>query len=71
MEAYKIKAVVSNDGEIMLKEIPFHKGETVEVILLSTAGKEASYTLRGLPLTYIDPTEPVAGNDWHNQCIAP
>jgi hypothetical protein len=41
-----------------------------ETALLSTASqnkqekKQKRYPLRGLPFTYIDPTEPVAVDDW-------
>jgi hypothetical protein len=35
MEALKYKTIVKNDGEIHLTNVPFKKGQEVELIILS------------------------------------
>ena len=35
MEAIRIKKIIENDGEIILKELPYKKGENIEMILYS------------------------------------
>ncbi len=34
MNAYKVETVLSEDGTLMLKGLPFHAGDAVEVIIL-------------------------------------
>lgn len=34
MNAHKIETVLSEDGTLMLQGLPFHAGDTVEVIIL-------------------------------------
>jgi hypothetical protein len=66
MEAYKTAVTIGREGELRLSGLPFHAGEEVEVILLRRAPEPARnpYPLRGLPVRYEDPTEPVAEGDW-------
>ncbi|MBW4667039.1 MAG: hypothetical protein KME60_06220 [Cyanomargarita calcarea GSE-NOS-MK-12-04C] len=75
MEAYKIEAVLTEDGTLMLRGLPFHAGDAVEVIILeaktphqtvaSPSQAETNfYPLRGKVVRYDDPTEPVALEDW-------
>lgn len=69
MRAYRVKKKVSQDGSVQLKALPFQAGEVVEIIVLaherSKEKKNASlHPLKGSVLEYIDPTEPVAQNDW-------
>lgn len=67
MNAHRIETVVEANGTIVLKELPFREGEAVEVIVLERKSKpetDNSYPLRGTAYTYIDPTEPVAVDDW-------
>ncbi len=40
MEALKLNKKLKKDGEILLRDIPFHKGEEVEIIILSTSDKK-------------------------------
>ena len=50
-----------------LNAIPFREGEWVEVIILDrkeAVQKSAFAPLRNKVIEYIDPTEPVAQNDW-------
>ena len=66
-QAYRIHSQVSSDGSLRLENLPFQPGEEVEVIVLAEerrARTERRYPLRGKPLTYEDPTAPVAESDW-------
>lgn len=67
MLAHRIEATVGQDRKLTLENLPFHSGERVEVIILSqthTNSGQNRYPLRGTDIQYIDPTEPVAQNDW-------
>ena len=67
MRAYRIETTLSEDGALQLDALPFHKGETVEVIVLESQAANTSRQtkpLKGSVLRYDDPTEPVALDDW-------
>ena len=67
MQAYRLEATIAKDNTLLLQSLPFQVGETVEVIILpktSVAPSHDRYPLRGMPITYINPTEPVAQMDW-------
>ena len=67
MQAHRAETTVSEDGVITLRDIPFRRGESVEVIVLPFATPAASgsrYPLRGTPVTLVAPAEPVAEADW-------
>ncbi len=67
IQAHRAETTLSEDGVITLRDIPFRRGESVEVIVLSFAPAAASrsrYPLRGTPVTLLAPTEPVAEADW-------
>ena len=67
MQAYRVATTVQQDGTLTLSNLPLHAGETVEVIILvqpSFAMDRQRYPLRGVPVQYVDPTEPVAQEDW-------
>lgn len=66
MEAYKTAATIEKPGELHLAELPFRTGDEVEVILLRRRRKTAEkrYPLRGTPLRYDKPFDPVAEEDW-------
>lgn len=75
MYAHRIETVLTEDGVLTLQGLPFHAGDTVEVIILEshTAQQEQApsqpntnlYPLRDMqPYRYDDPTEPVALDDW-------
>lgn len=67
MRAYRLEITLAEDGALRLNALPFHKGETVEVIVLERQplpdGTEPD-SLKGSVLRYDDPTEPVALEDW-------
>jgi len=67
MQAYRVETTLQQDGTLTLSDLPFHAGEAVEVIILirsPTALRENRYPLRGTLISYINPTEPVAQEDW-------
>jgi hypothetical protein len=67
MQAYRINTTIQQDGMLMLSHLPLQAGEAVEVIILVqsfAAQCQSLYPLRGTPITYVDPTEPVAQADW-------
>jgi hypothetical protein len=58
---------LNQDGTLTLTDLPFHAGDAVEVIILPRQGKPAeqkNYPLRGTSIKYINPTDPVAEEDW-------
>lgn len=67
MFAHRVDATLNQEGSLVLTNLPFHAGETVEVIVLPRTNTVKSYTLRGKPVVYTDPLEPVAQNDWDAQ----
>jgi hypothetical protein len=75
MNAYKVEAVFTEDGTLMLQGLPFHAGDAVEVIILEATTPQLQevspsqrktnlYPLRGKVVRYNDPTEPVGLEDW-------
>ena len=67
MQAYRQETVIQHDGTLTLRDLPLQAGEKVEVIIIvqpPPAHSQDSYPLRGTPITYVDPTEPVADSDW-------
>jgi hypothetical protein len=67
MSEHHIETTLREDGTLTLTDLPFHAGETVEVIILPRPKKPAAenrYPLHGKPIQYIDPTDPVAEEDW-------
>ena len=66
MQAFRVKKVVTPDGRVELNALPFRPGEVVEIIVLALDEQEQtpSRSLKGSVVKYIDPTEPVALDDW-------
>lgn len=66
MKAYRVEKTVAANGSLNLKGLPFGKGERVEVIVLSRGeiSQNPTSPLRGKVIEYLDPTEPVAQDDW-------
>lgn len=66
MERHRIETTLKHDGILTIEGLPFHAGETVEVIILpsGTPRERSAYPLRGTPVKYTDPFEPVAAGDW-------
>jgi hypothetical protein len=67
MQAYRQETIIEHDGTLTLRDLPLQAGEKVEVIIIvqsPPAPAEHAYPLRGTPVAYVDPTEPVAASDW-------
>lgn len=68
MNAHRIETTVNPDGTLLLKNIPFQPGEQVEVIIIervpSNILEENRYPLRGKPVHYDAPFEPIAEAEW-------
>ena len=76
MNAYKVEAVLAEDGTLVLQGLPFQTGAAVEVIILERSSYQQSetstlspdsnqYPLRGTVIRYDDPFEPaVPVEDW-------
>ena len=63
MLAHRVEATLEQDGTVVLKDLPFHAGERVEIIVLAQetfTGEQQKYPLRGTPFRYDYPTAPVA-----------
>ena len=67
MKAYRVEKQIAANGELKLSGLPFKEGDKVEVIILSYETSPYSVTpspLRGKVIEYLDPTEPVAEEEW-------
>lgn len=66
MQAYRVETKVQQDGTLTVQNLPLRAGDAVEVIILvrSPVSQVSRYSLRGLPVRYDHPTEPVAEQDW-------
>ena len=67
LQAHRVETTLTQNGTLTLDHLPFQAGEAVEVIVLphalSTTPHDC-YPLRGTPVRYQDPMEPVAEQDW-------
>ncbi len=66
MGAYHTEGVVKSDGTLILENLPYPAGHTVEIILVDKPpfSTSASEPLAGVPVTLDDPFKPVAADDW-------
>ncbi|MBI5715219.1 MAG: hypothetical protein HZC38_17615 [Chloroflexi bacterium] len=68
IQAYRLEATIFKDGMLTLNNLPVKAGESIEVIILmqphTPAKHPKPYSLRGLPLKYDKPFEPVGESDW-------
>ena len=67
MNVHRIEATVAKDGTLTLTNLPFRAGDAVEVLILPRAqklGGQERYPLHGKPIQYVNPTDPVAEEDW-------
>jgi len=66
MSTHHVEVTLAQDGQLVLDELPFRAGDTVEVIIHARRSKPNGneYPLRGQPIKYLYPTEPVAEADW-------
>lgn len=62
---YRIEAVLSENGKLLLDHLPFQMGQAVEVIVLPARNSApAGHVLRDAVLRYDQPTASVAEADW-------
>jgi hypothetical protein len=67
LQAHRIETTLTQNGTLTLDHLPFQAGEAVEVIVLPTPPSSPPhdrYSLRGTPVEYQEPTEPMAEQDW-------
>ena len=67
MQAHRAETTLAEDGVLTLHDVPFRRGESVEVIVrpfTAPAASAARHPLRGTPVKLVAPTEPVADGDW-------
>jgi hypothetical protein len=69
MEALRVETIVQPDGSLKLEGLPSTAGQPVEVIVLprDPVCTTQPYSLRGTPVTYVAPTEPLSPEDWEAQ----
>ena len=63
----KVRKILEKDGTLTLEELPYQKGDQVEVTILPTSSPskiENSYSLRGTVIRFETPTDPVADSEW-------
>ena len=64
---HRIETKVENNGTIILRDLPFHTGDRVIVVITTrpqNSAQPTAYPLRDLPVEYKNPFEPVAEKDW-------
>lgn len=67
MQAYVYELTMPKDRVLTLDNLPFTVGEQIEVVLIrrSQPGKEQNrHPFWGQPYTYLDPTAPIAEEEW-------
>ena len=67
MQAYTYKFTIEKKGALTLKNLPMNAGEKAEVIVIPRPNHQPNkerYPFWGKPVTYLNPTEPVAEEDW-------
>ena len=65
MQAHRVETILGEDGQLTLDSLPFKKGTRVEVIVLDTASTpRTDYPLRGQPMHFDRPCDPVASDEW-------
>jgi hypothetical protein len=67
MSIHRVETTLAADGTLTLTNLPFHAGDAVEVFILPRSQKlsgQERYPLHGKPIQYINPTDPVAEDEW-------
>ena len=68
MNAHRIETALTENGKLSLQNLPFKKGDEVEVIILERSSSKTdsdSYPLRGTVISYDNPFEPAtSAEDW-------
>lgn len=64
-QTFYASTVLKEKGKLSLDELPFSKGDTVQVFVSASApATGVCYPLRGTVVKYERPTDPVAVEDW-------
>ena len=68
MNTHRIETALTENGKLSLQNLPFKKGDEVEVIILERSSSKTisnSYPLKGTVIRYDDPFEPTTSpEDW-------
>jgi len=69
MQVYADETTMGKGGMLTLKNLPFKDGEKVEVIVIPRSRSQSTRSKKrhpfwGEPITYMNPTDPVAEDDW-------
>jgi hypothetical protein len=68
MNAHRIETALTENGKLSLQNLPFRKGDEVEIIILERNSSKTdlnSASLRGTVISYEDPFEPATSpEDW-------
>ncbi len=67
MNAIRLAAVADENGTVTLRGLPVRPGQSVEVIVLpgpEARDEQAALRLRGLPVQYHRPFDPVDEGEW-------
>lgn len=68
MNAHRIETALTENGKLSLQNLPFKKGDEVEIIILEKSPSLTSsnlHPLKGTVTRYDDPFEPVTSpEDW-------
>ena len=67
MRTHKVCGQVGDDGSLTVESLPFPAGEEVQIIVIAERRPPRDHTrypLRGTGFQYLDPTSPVAEDDW-------
>lgn len=65
METFKTETVIKKNHKLEINNLPFQDGDKVEVMIKKKSDEKGDdYLMMGEPITYINPFEPVAEDDW-------
>lgn len=67
MPVYAYELTMEKKGTLTLRNLPFNVGEKIEVIIIPRSNRqfdEKRYPFWGKPITYLNPTDPIAETDW-------
>lgn len=67
MGEYRVEVTLDRDGALSLSGLPFRAGDVVVVVVQPPPPKGVDtkrYPLHGTPINFVNPTDPVAEEDW-------
>jgi len=66
-KTYRTEKKLTEDGKLILDQLPFHAGDWLEITIRAEAQpapSKQSYPMRGKVIKYDRPFDPVAEDDW-------